>query len=421
MIRRPGSIVALLTALNFLNYIDRLILGAVLPSVKAELGLSNFQSGLLATIFLLGYFVTAPIFGALAERYPRRHLIAFGILMWSVATIATGLVHSLTGMFIARALVGVGEASFVTLAPTIINDVVAPAKKGRALAIFFLAVPLGGALGFVVGGFIGKNYGWREAFFVAGGPGVMLALTCLLIAEPAQKLATAKVKLIDTARALMRIPMFRIAVIGYCAHTAAVGAFSFWAPTYLYEQFGLDLEKANFRFGIIIVVGGAIGTIVGGWWADRSQRRYEQVTNDTPHDAAHNLNGMGALLKICALGVGVGGVAAFGAFASPDANLFFGLVLVSLIGVFLLMLFINSVMLRSVPAAQRVPAMALCIFMIHAFGDLWSQPALGKIADVLPIRLAMMLLPVVLCVAAVLWWPRKSALRQSLPQTPLRG
>ena len=97
MIRRPGSIVALLTALNFLNYIDRLILDAVLPSVKADLGLSNFQSGLLATIFLLGYFVTAPIFGALAERYPRRHLIAFGILMWSVATIATGLVHSLTG------------------------------------------------------------------------------------------------------------------------------------------------------------------------------------------------------------------------------------------------------------------------------------------------------------------------------------
>ncbi len=421
MIRRPGSIVALLTALNFLNYIDRLVLSAVLPSVQAELQLSNFQSGLLATIFLLGYFITAPIFGALAERYPRKNLIALGILIWSVATVCTGLVHSLPMMFLARAFVGVGEASFVTLAPTIINDVVAPEKKGRSLAIFFLAVPLGGALGFLIGGFIGKNYGWRETFFVAGGPGVVLAMTCLLIEDPAQKFVQAKTKLIDAASELLRIPMFRIAVIGYCAHTAAVGAFAFWAPSYLVKEFGMRLDKASFWFGLVTVVGGAIGTIVGGWWADRSQRAFTQVTNETPHDAEHNLRGMAQLLKICAIGVAVGGMAAFGAFASPAPAIFFGMVFVSLMGVFLSTSPINSVLLRSVPADQRVSAMALCIFMIHACGDLWSPPLLGQLADVLPLRLAMMTLPVVLSLAGFLWWPRKSALRQSLPQAQLRG
>jgi len=136
---------------------------------------------------------------------------------------------------------------------------------------------------------------------------VVLALTCLLIEDPAQKFVRAKTKLIDAASELLRIPMFRLAVVGYCAHTAAVGAFAFWAPSYLVKEFGMRLDKASFWFGMITVVGGAIGTIVGGWWADRSQRAFTQVTNETPHDAEHNLSGMAQLLKICAIGVAVGG------------------------------------------------------------------------------------------------------------------
>src|SRR5689334_22575973 len=134
MIRRPATILVLLTGLNLLNYLDRLVLSAVLPKIQDELGLSNFMGGLLATVFLLGYFVTSPIFGALGDRMPRKGLITFGVLVWSLATLASGFATGAKSLLIARALVGVGEASYATLAPTIIDDVTPPSKKGKALA-----------------------------------------------------------------------------------------------------------------------------------------------------------------------------------------------------------------------------------------------------------------------------------------------
>src|SRR5438046_105676 len=147
MIKNRPAILALLTALNFLSYIDRLVLPAVLASVEKELGLSKTAAGLGATAFLIGYFVAAPFFGARA----------------------------------ARAFVGVGEAAYATLAPTIIDDLTPLDRKGQALAVFYLAIPLGSALGYMIGGTIDKHLGWRAAFFIAGGPGLALALTCLLI------------------------------------------------------------------------------------------------------------------------------------------------------------------------------------------------------------------------------------------------
>src|SRR3954468_8793480 len=130
MIRRPNAILALLTGLNFLNYLDRTLIAAVLPRIQSDLRLSSFEGGLLATVFLLGYFLTAPIFGKLADRGPRKGLIAFGVVVWSLATACSGLAGGLLGLLAARAVVGVGEASYATLAPTIIDDITPPAKKG---------------------------------------------------------------------------------------------------------------------------------------------------------------------------------------------------------------------------------------------------------------------------------------------------
>ncbi|MBA2544461.1 MAG: MFS transporter, partial [Deltaproteobacteria bacterium] len=150
MIKNRTAIVSLLTGLNFINYLDRFILAAILPRVQAPvedggLGLSNSEGGLLATVFLLGYFVTAPLFGKLGDRMSRKRLIAFGVLTWSAATMFSGLAGSLGSLIAARALVGIGEASYATLAPTIIDDITPPDKKGKTLAIFFLAVPVGSA------------------------------------------------------------------------------------------------------------------------------------------------------------------------------------------------------------------------------------------------------------------------------------
>ena len=131
MIRRPAAILALLTGLNLLNYLDRLVLSAVLPKLQDELSISDFEGGLLAIVFLLGYFVTSPIFGALGDRFPRKGLIALGVVIWSVATLASGLSRTLPQLICARVVVGVGEASYATLAPTIIDDVT-PANKKAA-------------------------------------------------------------------------------------------------------------------------------------------------------------------------------------------------------------------------------------------------------------------------------------------------
>ena len=416
MIKSRRTIIVLLTGLNLLNYIDRYIVSAVLRKIQAPeadggLALSNFQGGLLATAFLLGYFVTSPIFGARADKGARKGLIALGVGIWSVATAASGFAQNFAMLIAARAVVGVGEASYATLAPTIIDDLTPPDQKGRALSIFYLAMPIGSALGYLTGGFIEPRWGWRGAFFIAGGPGLLLALTCLLIDEPARKLREAKGKVLDGLKTLSRLPLFRRAVIGYCAYTAAIGAFAYWAPKFLAEQFStLTDETANYYFGLVTVAAGAIGTVIGGQWADRAQRA-GAVTSDTPYDAPENRAAINVLLRVCAIGVAVAVPLVAACFLVPSATAFFALALPAEIGLFLSTSPVNAIGLRAVPPELRASAMAAMIFAIHLFGDLWSPPVLGLLNEHLPAHVALMALPLTFAVAAVVWWPRKKEAR----------
>lgn len=394
MIRRPVPLLVLLTGLNLLNYLDRLVVSAVLPKVQEELGLSNFVGGLLATIFLLGYFVTSPIFGWLADRGPRKNLVAIGVLLWSAATLASGLARNAPELLAARALVGVGEASYATLAPTLIDDTAPADKKGRYLSIFYVAMPVGSALGYLVGGAVEHAYGWRAAFFVAGGPGLLLAAVCLLIAEPARTLAD-RPSLFGSVAQLVRLPQFRRGVLGYSAYTAAIGAFSYWAPKFLYARYAMPLGKANFVFGSLTVVTGALGTAIGGTLADRLVPK-----SPTPESLVQGL------LRICAVGSLVGAPLALAAFLSPSALPFFVFAGVAEVALFLSTSPINGVILRSVPVGLRGSAMALSIFAIHVLGDLWSPPFVGLLADHLPIAAAMMALPLLIAASGALWWPR---------------
>lgn len=408
VIRRPGAILALLTGLNLLNYLDRFVMSAVLPKVQEELALSNFQGGLLATVFLLGYFLTSPLFGSLGDRFARKGLIAAGVWVWSAATMLSGVAAGIGTLLLARAMVGVGEASYATLAPTIIDDVTPTDRKGRALAIFFMATPVGAALGYLVGGFVESRWGWRSAFFVAGGPGILLALVCLGVAEPARKLATAKADILRDVKTLARVDLYRQGVLGYCAYTAAIGAFSYWAPKFLYARYGLPLAAANFKFGLITVVGGAIGTIAGGRWADRTVKTDAERSAETASPREHEAERLRVrkLLRICGIGSAIGAPFAAGAFLSPSPNVFFGLVFLAIVFLFLNTSPINAVVLQAVPTELRASAMALSIFSIHVFGDLWSPPLVGLLADYLPIQVAMMVLPLAIGVSAWIWWHR---------------
>jgi MFS family permease len=261
----------------------------------------------------------------------------------------------------------------------------------------------------MLGGSISHHWGWRSAFFVVGGPGVLLALSCLLIVEPPRKLLDAKAKLADGLREIARLPLFRRAVLGYCAYNAALGAFSYWAPNFLLERFSpaLNDETANFWFGVVLLAAGAIGTFAGGQWTDRAQRALPPAAPDAPYDAPAHKAAVNVALRVCATGMVVAAPLAVVCFLVPSPAVFFAVAFVAEIGLFLSTSPVNIALLRSVPVERRASAMAASIFAIHLFGDLWSSAALGLLQDVLPIVLAMMALPLTFAWSGYLWWPRK--------------
>ena len=299
VIRNPRAILALLTALNLLNYLDRYVLSAVLKPLQEDLQLSNFVGGSMATVFLVGFFATSPLFGSWADRASpsgRRSLVVLGVAVWSLATLASGMARGPWSLLAARAVVGIGEASYVTIAPTIIDEIALPSRRGRWLAIFYTAIPVGSALGYLTGGAVEHaTHDWRQAFFVAGIPGLVLGVLCLLIREgpsahgedppyrtPYRKaghgdaVARERTGVLDSARQLLRLPLYRDVVLGQCAYTFAIGGFAFWAPKYLAARYGMEVGRASFVFGLVTVAGGAIGTLLGGFLGDRAARGREE-------------------------------------------------------------------------------------------------------------------------------------------------
>jgi MFS family permease len=402
MIRRPYAILALLTALNLFNYLDRWVLSAVLPRIEDEFTLSHGAAGLFGTIFLVGFFVTSPVFGILADRGKRKGLLAIGIGVWSLATIASGLSRNFMELAVARALVGVGEASYATIAPTLIDDLAPPERKGSWLAIFYATIPVGAALGYLTGGSVEKIYGWRAAFFVAGAPGIVLAVLCLLLVEPERTFSAKRPSVLHSWRALTDSPLYVRGVLGYAAFTFAVGGFAFWGPAYLFRHYGLDLADANKGMGLVTVLGGAIGTGIGGVWADRTTRGLPEGDRDARTRA---------FLRVCVFGSVLAAPLALFAILAPSARLFFIGFFVCEAAIFLSTSPINAVVLESVPHEIRATAMAVSIFAIHMLGDLWSPPGVGILADHVPMQSAMLILPVAIALSAVAWWTRKGTVR----------
>jgi len=407
-IRNPAAILALLTSLNLLNYMDRYVMAAVLPKVQDDLHLSNFLGGSLWPVFLIGYFATSPIFGAIADRGGpgvRKRLLMLSVSIWSVATAASGLVHGVGALVAARAIVGVGEASYATIAPTLIDDLATPAKKGRWMATFAAATPVGSALGFVVGGAVEHAHGWRAAFLVAGGPGLVLAFLCLLIAEPTRGVAAAPFEnVLGRARTLLRIPLYRLAILGFCAYTFAIGGFAYWAPKYLHARYGMEPGRASVAFGLVTVAAGFVGTMVGGWLADAAVRkRLKRASARTLDAGAADAETTRANLTVCAFSAALGAPLAAAAIAAPTAVGFFACVAASEAALFLSSGPVNVAILKSVPGGMRASAMALGIFAIHLLGDLWSPPLIGLVADHAPMIWAMMAVPLVFALAAFVW------------------
>src|SRR6267378_2314317 len=184
--RAPAVVLGLLTTLNALNYLDRYVAAATLPLILTDLALTDAEGGLLQSLFIVTYALACPVAGWLGDRRSRVRLAAVGVFVWSVATVASGLAPTYAWLLVARAVIGVGEASYGVVTPSLLSDCYPAERRAQILGIFYAAIPVGSALGYIVGGVVGEAHGWRAAFFVAGAPGAALAFLLLFLTEPAR-------------------------------------------------------------------------------------------------------------------------------------------------------------------------------------------------------------------------------------------
>lgn len=290
----PGLSLALLLAINLFNYIDRYVLASVEPNISHQFfpgggKEADLWIGLLPSAFMVSYMLTAPVFGWLADRTRRWAIIGCGVLIWTLASGGSGLAATIGILLLTRMFVGVGEGAYGPAAPTIISDLFPVASRGRMLAWFYLAIPVGSALGFVLGGLILKaTHDWRWAFYAVVPPGLLLGILCFVMREPVRGLSDAvsagkRVIRLADVKVLLRTPSYVFDTLGMTAMTFAVGGLGFWMPRYVAVfRMGADpgspagdeiLKNVNLTFGAITVVAGIVATLSGGWLGDRLRTR----------------------------------------------------------------------------------------------------------------------------------------------------
>ena len=236
---RPALALGLLLCINLFNYIDRQNLSAVLPRIRDEFGWSYAQGGLLTSIFLISYMLFSPVFGWFGDRFSRWKLIAIGVMFWSLASGATGLATTFVMMATTRALIGLGEAAYGPAAPSLIADLYPVEKRGAKLAWFYVAIPVGSALGYMLGGHMAGTWGWRWAFYAVVPPGILLGIICLFMREPSRGLAdgvTHRQARFSDYGTLVRTPSYVLCTLGMTAMTFAVGGMAVWIPTFYFER-----------------------------------------------------------------------------------------------------------------------------------------------------------------------------------------
>lgn len=386
---------AALTVMNLLNYIDRYVVTALLPELQAELHMTDGQGGLLGTAFMVVYFLVSPIFGWLGDRYARPRLLAIGVTLWSLATAVAGCTRNYGQLFLARSAVGIGEAAYGSIAPSLITDWFERAAHGRTLALFYLATPAGSALGYLLGGTLGAHLGWRPTFWLVGLPGLLMALVALLLPEPRLKNAELQVaapagplwqSLKETYTLLWRNRLYVTTVAGYTVYTFAMGGFAFWAPSYMMRVRGFAQDVGMLYFGGITVVTGIVGTLLGGWIGDQLLRR-------TPK--GYTWLGVIAML----LGSGF----CWMALRTTNNQMFMGALALAQLCLFLNTGPVNALIVGCVPWGIRGSAMATSIFCIHLFGDATSPYLIGALSDVTNLQTAIEAIPLIFLLAGVVW------------------
>ena len=382
----PRTALIVLTALNLVNYVDRSVLNAVQPLVQDEFHINKAELGFLSTAFLIFYTIAAPFVGPLADRYSRKVIIALGAFFWSGLTLLTAVTHTYTQLLIRHTLVGIGEATFVTIAPTFVADLFSERWRGRIFGVFYLAIPVGFAAGYLLGGHLGPHYGWRFPFYMAATPGFLLGIAVVFLKEPERGTydTIAETAERGTLLGLARNPAYLAATLGMAAMTFSLGGILVWIPQFLNTERHYTLEAANSIFGVIVVVDGLLASISGGLLGDYLLKRMK-----------------GAYYVVSAVGMALGvPFMIVGLFTQGKA-----MVPAIAIAAFFLLLNtspLNTALINSVGAHIRATAIALNIFIIHFLGDVPSPTMMGWVADRSSLQAAFILPVIAMVISSVI-------------------
>ncbi|MGO9378459.1 MAG: spinster family MFS transporter [Dissulfurispiraceae bacterium] len=380
---------AVLLAANMLNYIDRQVIFAVFPLIKSDLRISDTALGFLGSVFMVCYMVAAPLFGWLGDRVKRIRIAAGGLLGWSLATAAAGIANSYGMLLSARTMVGIGEASFGTVSPTIIADYFAKVHRGRILSLFYLAIPVGSALGYFLGGILGHYAGWHAAFLVVSVPGILLSIPIWFLREPVRGENDGNAESLDGLkptgyRQLAENRPFLINTLAMAAMTFALGGLAQWVPTFLYRVHNLDVATGNIAFGIVTISAGITGTLAGGWLGDYLQKK----------------SGKGYLL-VSGWGFLIGVPITIYSLMTQITAICFAAIFFAEFFLFLSTGPLNTVIVNVTSPAMRSMAFAVNIFFIHALGDAISPILIGQISDLMGLRTALLITPFAILIAGL--------------------
>ena len=391
---------ALLLALNLLNYIDRYILPGEQPLIQREFHATDQQMGALTTAFFLTYMIVAPLSGWLGDWFRRKPLIIIGAILWSLATLGSAFVHSYWSLYLRRSMVGVGEATFGIFGPAVLADFYPDRERNRILSVFYLAIPVGAALGYLAGGEMGTFWGWRAPFLICAIPGLVIAVLYMPWGREPERGAFDRPDpepfagaahdtigdFFERFFALLRNPAFLTATFGLAQITFALGGISAWVPTFLHRNNGLSVANASLVVGAITVVDGIAGTISGGWIAHRWQR--------IDHRALYFVSFWSAAL---ALPFGV--LVFFGPRATTIPALF-----AAEFFIFLNTGPLNAAIVNSVNGTIRATAIGVNLFCIHFFGDTFSPQIIGAVSDRSTLSIGLGATLISLVVASLILW-----------------
>lgn len=385
----PGarSALGLLLTINLFNYIDRQILAAVEPNIRDTFfapGDRNAMAmtGILATAFLVSYMLSAPLLGALADRFSRWAIAGVAVILWSLASGASGLAATFGILVATRVFVGIGEGGYGPAAPTILSDLYPVETRGRVLAVFNVAIPVGSALGYVLGGIITAHWDWRHPFYFVTAPGILLGILCFFRRDyRAQKREPLNVRAVAE---IFRTRSYLLNVLAQTAFTFGIAGLGFWMAAYLRFR-GQPEAAGKTIFGAILVVAGLIATLLGGWLADRWRTKMR-----------------GSYFFVS----GVGMLMAFPLFAAALFTPFplaWALIFAAIFFAFVNTGPSNTALANVTRPAVRATAFAFNILIIHAFGDAISPPVIGWIAGHSSMTVAFLCVSATMLLAGALW------------------